>query len=480
MPKLERAYQPVFGNQGNNDEFAVFGTMKSGTPVYSKTVPTLFQSPAFLQGWQNAVAADKAPFLEEMNGLFYALSSQLAYLFQQGLPEWDPDTTYYANTSFCQVNGVVYKSLTDENIGNNPTEDTTSWEEFNAGNSDSTAFGMSQYLPENDYGLSWYRSTGENETKAHFPAWYNWVLTNYNAGKSGFKLSTDATLSDYDWGINPTDETFRPPLKNHTENIPDYANKIKPIAFPYTAPADGIIMAGQLTDAGKFSGFSYVIEGEEWEATRAQYNYNSAGGGSRIPSSILVEAGQIIDVKRGGDDESPDARYTTFVPFKGNGVLYWYCGNTPKNQELIDMSQMQTQISNLTATKANKSPFIPKYAILNSSNTAGTYNIDLNEYLPPDDDPNAQYEVDLLYYQAQSYSQTAMWECIIKSDIYDTGFYAQITNVGGTNAASQYYPNKFTLVVGSQRSLQKILIRETGAGSLTTSNLYAYGYRKIN
>lgn len=136
MPKIARTNQPVFGNKGNNDEFAVFGSMKSGTPVYSKTVPTLFQSPAFLQGWQDAVAADKAPFLEEMNGLFYALSSQLAYLFQQGLPEWDSETTYYTN-SFCQVDGAIYKSLTDENVGNKPTEDTTNWEVWSAGGSGS-------------------------------------------------------------------------------------------------------------------------------------------------------------------------------------------------------------------------------------------------------------------------------------------------------------------------------------------------------
>lgn len=125
MPKLARTYQPIFGSQGNNDEFAVFGSMKTGTPVYSKTLKTLFESPAFLQGWQNAVAADKAPFLEEMNALFLALSQQVAYGLQTGIPEWDPDTEYFANTSFCQVNGVVYQSLTDGNIGNNPAEDTT-------------------------------------------------------------------------------------------------------------------------------------------------------------------------------------------------------------------------------------------------------------------------------------------------------------------------------------------------------------------
>ena len=127
MLKLERIYQPIFGSEGNNDEFAVFGTMKTGTPVYSKSLQTLFQSPSFLQGWQDAVVADKAPFLEETNALFLAISQQLAYLFQKGIPEWDPDTTYYTNTSFCQFNGVLYQSLTDDNINNNPALNNSSW-----------------------------------------------------------------------------------------------------------------------------------------------------------------------------------------------------------------------------------------------------------------------------------------------------------------------------------------------------------------
>lgn len=125
MLNLPRVTQPVFGNEGPNDEFAVFGSMKTGTPVYSKDITTLLQSPAILQGWQEAVAADKAPFLEETNGLCLTLSQQIAYILQKAIPEWDPNTTYFANTCFCQVNGTWFQSLTDNNIGNNPTEDTT-------------------------------------------------------------------------------------------------------------------------------------------------------------------------------------------------------------------------------------------------------------------------------------------------------------------------------------------------------------------
>lgn len=204
MPKLERIYQPIFGSQGNNDEFAVFGSMKSGTPVYSKSLATLFQSPAFLQGFQDSVAADKAPWLEEVNALFLAIFQQLAYNFQTGFPEWNAETTYYANTSFCQVNGVVYKSLTNENIGNNPATDTTNWEVWNGGGSGSS-------LP---LGTMFFSQGFVDETKGLVIGANGQILAN-NANTKGFidwvvesaALNTDFATTEANWqaevALNP-------------------------------------------------------------------------------------------------------------------------------------------------------------------------------------------------------------------------------------------------------------------------------------
>lgn len=129
MAKIERKTQKIFAGNASSDDTAVFGSMITGTPVYTDDIEAL-QSTAYTQGWGKAIAANEAPFLEEMNGVQYGLSKQIAYLLQNGVPEYDAGTTYYANTSFCQVNGVIYQSLTDDNTGNDPTTDTTNWKVY--------------------------------------------------------------------------------------------------------------------------------------------------------------------------------------------------------------------------------------------------------------------------------------------------------------------------------------------------------------
>ena len=128
MAKIQRKTQKIFAGQSPVDEKAVFGTMKTGSPVYSNDVEQL-QSADYEQGWKNGIVTDMAPFLEEMNGVQYGLSSQIAYLLQQGVAEWDAETTYYLN-SFCQYGGVIYRSLEDDNTGNNPST-SSSWLPYN-------------------------------------------------------------------------------------------------------------------------------------------------------------------------------------------------------------------------------------------------------------------------------------------------------------------------------------------------------------
>lgn len=151
MPKIQRATQKIFGGNAESDQLAVFGSMITGTPVYNDDIETL-QSEAYTEGWQVAVAANEAPFMEEMNGVQYGFSKQLAYLFQQGIPEWDAGTTYYLN-SFCQVGGVIYKSMQDENINHSPADDSegTYWtplETGGGGGLEVCDIGMALYVDE--------------------------------------------------------------------------------------------------------------------------------------------------------------------------------------------------------------------------------------------------------------------------------------------------------------------------------------------
>lgn len=136
MPKIQRKTQKVFCNSADSDQLAVFGSMSTGTPVYSSDVEELQSNEAFDLGWDAATLEDKAPFMEEMNGVQYGLTYQIAYGLQEGIPEYDSATTYYIG-SICKVledgKPILYTSLTDDNIGNDPVNDSTNWERLSFG-----------------------------------------------------------------------------------------------------------------------------------------------------------------------------------------------------------------------------------------------------------------------------------------------------------------------------------------------------------
>lgn len=134
MPKLERVNQVIFANNSGSREITGFGTAKNAEPTYTRDLKTI-QNANFLQGWQSAVLPDKAPYMEDTNALFYAVTRQLAYIFQAGLPEWNSETTYYQNDLCRMTNSAnevtIYKSLTNDNTGNNPQNTLgTNWKVY--------------------------------------------------------------------------------------------------------------------------------------------------------------------------------------------------------------------------------------------------------------------------------------------------------------------------------------------------------------
>lgn len=180
MAKIERKTQKIFAGNAATDELAVFGSMITGTPVYNDDIEAL-QSEAYTEGWKAAVAANEAPFMEEMNAVQYGFSKQLAYLFQQGIAEWDAGTTYYLN-SFCQVGGVIYKSMQDENINHSPADDTegTYWSPLETGGGGSSGLevgdiGMALYVDETK-GLRRYLNGQIVEINSNTQAFLNRLL----------------------------------------------------------------------------------------------------------------------------------------------------------------------------------------------------------------------------------------------------------------------------------------------------------------
>lgn len=121
--ELERKQLQVFCGSAGEQQTSVFGTMKNPAPDYSKDPETL-QGTNWPQGWQNAIAADDAPFMEDMNSLFYVLSYMVKYLYQHGIPEWNNKETYTASKSVVLRNGKFY--LAKQTTGaDNPQDPAT-------------------------------------------------------------------------------------------------------------------------------------------------------------------------------------------------------------------------------------------------------------------------------------------------------------------------------------------------------------------
>lgn len=129
MPRITRKQQKVFAVNASNN--GVFGSLQAQDPVYSQDPDAIQSRTAYGEGWNSATySAEKLPPLEEFQGLQYLFSRQLAYLMQDGVPEWDTNTTYYKGSlvKTIQQDGsfILYASLIDNNQGNAVT-DTTKW-----------------------------------------------------------------------------------------------------------------------------------------------------------------------------------------------------------------------------------------------------------------------------------------------------------------------------------------------------------------
>ena len=124
MPKINRKNQKIFASNATNN--GQFGSAELGTKLKTNDVETLQALSAYQEGWASAaLGGDKLPTLEEFQALHYITNYQLAYMFQEGIPEYNAQTTYFEN-SIVKQGSKLYISLTSDNL-NNPLTDIVNW-----------------------------------------------------------------------------------------------------------------------------------------------------------------------------------------------------------------------------------------------------------------------------------------------------------------------------------------------------------------
>ncbi len=122
MAKIPRKTQKIFAGSATNN--GQFGSAQLGAKVLSQDLDVLQGLSAFPNGWLDAVLSGlQLPPLEEDQALHYIETTQIAYMLQEGIAEYDAATTYFIKSIVKKVGTYqIYGSLTDNNVGNALTD----------------------------------------------------------------------------------------------------------------------------------------------------------------------------------------------------------------------------------------------------------------------------------------------------------------------------------------------------------------------
>ena len=260
------------------------------------------------------------------------------------------------------------------------------------------SYGMSQYYKGDMNNNSWLKSAGQWNDGTVYTGMYQWLVEQMNAGVSGYVAST-ATYTDYDFVINTTDQTFRLPLLNGDEVVPDWENAQNiASSLPFTSSSNGYIY-------GDGDGLSskYLLNGTLIGVARGTSAWRSNG-----TVSVFVKKGDIFN---SAADFTSDKNFgLNFIPAVGNGNLYYYIGDTLQNAQLINVARIEESIVNKTNKVEAAEASMPsdKYIDLTLGASGQTYTAPANGWFVFDKGSTAANQYAALYNTGKSASVTTL------------------------------------------------------------------------
>ena len=222
--------------------------------------------------------------------------------------------------------------------------------------------------------LSFYEvSTGIN--------YENLVYTeSENINNEGTAFGNLKFANDYDFLINTTDQTFRLPLLNGSEDwvgnetsVLSTADIVKDSPFQWTATKNGFVKftcykpnTTQVVIA-RINGQTLIYSGVATTTTTPRPGF-----------WLKVRKGDTISIS--AETQTLSSVSITFIPAVGNGSLYYYIGDTLQNAQLINVARIEETLVNKTNKVQAAEASMPsnKYIDLTLGATGATYTAPAN------------------------------------------------------------------------------------------------------
>lgn len=290
MSRLERKHQKVFAGSATNN--GVFGSLQAETKQYSNDVETLQSLPAYDDGWNAAtISSEKLPPLEEFQSLGYIDSYQLAYLFQEGCPEYNSSATYYKGSIVKVIgdngNYTIYGCKVDDTTGIDPTNTANWFKVYDTVSGVQSVSNMEQALSQS--------TTTYPSSKAVYDAFSTISPDLYE------KVANKAQ------DLSSPNETTYPSTQavaNETNNIvveintkPNYVDwgagiTVGDAASPFTAPDNGLFTYGGAVSTDGYAHNVFVNGSDNIDGSGCVAEYM----GGFVPGKLVsVQKGQVIE-----------------------------------------------------------------------------------------------------------------------------------------------------------------------------------------